>query len=167
MKFSVGDAVVHPIHGAGVVTGIKEPRSLGGSKQYYSIELLGQPATLVMVPVKTAEKTGIRRPISRTKLKQIWHVLRANPEELPSKHELRYQLLKDKLHGGDIFQVAEALRDLAWRREEKRYLTTEGKRLFDEGLMLLAGEIASVQGGDYASAEAQLSRTLDENLAAV
>ena len=162
--FKVGDTVVHPSYGVGVVVEIKRLRSLGSGKRYYSIKLLGQPETLVMVPVTKAEKVGLRPPIRQSKLSQIWRVLRADPEALPDKHDERYALLRDKLHGGDVFQVAEALRDLAWRREERDHLTTEGKRLYEEGMGFLVGEIASVQSNDPAAVEDQILRMLRESM---
>jgi RNA polymerase-interacting CarD/CdnL/TRCF family regulator len=51
-------------------------------------------------------------------------------------------MLKHELHSGNIFRIAEAVRDLAWRNERKRKWTTHGKRLYDQGMRLLAGEIA-------------------------
>jgi CarD family transcriptional regulator len=158
--FRKSDRVVHPVHGAGVVTEVKELHSLGGGKQYYVIELVGQPGTEVMVPTKDAEEVGLRSPVSEGQLRQVWRVLRGAPNDLPSNHDQRYQMLKDKLQAGDVLKVAEALRDMAGRREEKGHLTLRGKRLYDKGLTLLAGEIASAEKSDFSSAEREISRAL-------
>jgi CarD family transcriptional regulator len=165
MKFKVGDTVVHPVHGAGTVIDMKERRSLGTGRRYYSIALVSQPNTLVMVAVQSADNVGLRHCIPRSKVKQILHVLRGPPSLLPSDHEERYELLKRKLHGGDVLQVAEAVRDLASRQEERRRLTEQGKRLYEEGLLLLAGEIAAAEGSDLSVAQRAVSQTLQEGLA--
>jgi CarD family transcriptional regulator len=164
--YHVGDMVVHPDYGAGVVTEVRRRNSLGTGKQYYSIELLAHAETVVMVPVGAEERVGLRAPISRSHLGQLWRVLRADPNTLPSDHNQRYALLKDKLAGGDVFQIAEAIRDLAWRKEEKRHLTARGKRLYERGMMLLASEIAGAQGEDLDAAETQIANRLTASIAA-
>jgi CarD family transcriptional regulator len=163
--FDVGDKVFHPVHGAGIVVEVKERRSLGKARRYYSIELLSQPKTLLMVPVGGAQEIGLRASISQSQLRQVWGVLRADPETLPTDHEQRYELLKDRMRGGDALQIAAALRDMAWREDQERRLTKQGKRLYDESLMLLAGEIAIIQDSDMSTAEAQIMDTLRECVA--
>jgi CarD family transcriptional regulator len=159
--FAVGDTIVHPNYGAGVVKDIKELDFFGSEKKrYYSIDLLSEPGTVVMVPVRNADKVGLRSPIPRSKLGQVWRVLRSDPQALPSDHKERYALVKDKLGCGDAIQIAEALRDMAWRREQKRSLTTEGKRLYERALRFLSAEVAVAQGSDSSSAEMQISQTL-------
>lgn len=161
MTFQVGDNIVHPGYGAGVVVEIKALEALGrGKKSYYSIDLLSDPGTLVMVPVRDAEKVGLRPPIALSKISQVWRVLGSDPEVLPSDHKERYAVILDKLHGGEPLRIAEALRDMARRRDEKRALTTEGKRLYDRAMKLLSAEIAVSQGSDPSTAESKISETL-------
>jgi len=162
--FGIGDRVIHPSYGVGTVIEIKERHTLGTRKRYYSIELLSQPGTIVMVPVGAEKRVGLRRPVPAARLSRVWGVLEGDPNELPSNHDQRCELLVEKLHGGDVLKIAEAVRDLAWRREEKRRLTIRGKRLYERGMALLAGEIASVRGGDLQAAEHQISRVLDKSL---
>jgi RNA polymerase-interacting CarD/CdnL/TRCF family regulator len=73
-------------------------------------------------------------------------------------------MLKEKLHTGNAFRVAEVLRDLAWRKERTHKWTVRGKRLYDRGLDFLAGEIASTQHGDVDAAERQISRALSQSM---
>jgi len=162
--FQIGDKVFHPVHGAGTVVDVKERSSLGSARRYYSISLLGQPKTLLMVPVKAAQEIGLRPPLQRSDLARVWGVLREDPEALPTDHEQRYELLKDRLRDGNALQIAAALRDMAWREETERRLTKQGKQLYEESLMLLAGEVAIVQDSDLASAEAQIVETLRESV---
>ena len=163
--FHTGDAVVHPNRGVGVVVGIKDRKWQGSRSQYYQIELLGrEPNVSLMIPVEEANELGIRRAISPAQLDEVWHVLASQPEELPKNHKTRHKFLKDKLHAGDVFQVAEVLRDLTWRRKEEDHLTTRGKRIYKESMMFLAGEIAAVQEIEIAEAMAQIRARLEKVL---
>lgn len=165
LAFKVQDNVIHPDYGAGVVIEIKERHSLGPKKQYYSINLLGQPGTTVMVAVGQEKSVGLRRPTSQIGLSRLWRILRAEPQVLPSDHKERHALIQDKLEDGDFFQIAEIVRDLAWRREAKQHLTAVGKRLYETGLEFLASELAIVQGSDVHVAEAQIIDRLQANIA--
>ena len=71
MMFEVGDAVVHPVRGAGVVTDIEELQRDGGNKAYYKIKLLSQVRTSLMVPVKDAATRGLRHAVERSKLGRV------------------------------------------------------------------------------------------------
>ncbi len=162
--FKAGDAIIHPVRGAGVVVRVEERRWRGNSELYYRIELLGQPGTSLMVPISAAETLGLRRVIPQSKLDRVWRVLRAAPRTLPANHKERYELLDDKLHAGDVFQVAELVRDMTWRQQREGSLTTTGKQRYEEGMKILAGEIAAVQGVDLDDAEAQVRAKLRESL---
>ena len=162
--FQVGDRIVHPSYGVGTVTEIQERHTLGRGKQYYSIELLDQPQTVVMVPVGAEERMGLRRPVAKDRLGRVWRVLRGDPNKLPKNHDQRCALLDEKLGSGEIVKIAEAVRDLAWRREERRRFTIRGKRLYERGMALLAGEVASVQESDLLDAEILISGMLDQSL---
>ena len=164
MTFQVGDTVIHPHYGAGVITEIQERHSLGPKRSYYSIKLLGDSQTTVMVPLGKEENVGLRHPISKSQLNHLWRILRGEPQALPDEHKQRYAVLEDKLQDGDVFQIAEAVRDLAWRREEKRTLTKVGKRLYETGLGFIASELAGVQGSDVDTAEAQIAERLDASI---
>ena len=162
--FQIGDKVFHPVHGAGTILEVKERRSLGNARRYYSISLLSQPKTVLMVPVKAAQEIGLRSPLGQSELALVWGVLKDDPETLPTDHEQRYEVLKDRLRDGNALHIAAALRDMAWREETERRLTKQGKELYEESLTLLAGEVAIAQDGDLAAAEAQIVKTLRESV---
>ena len=165
MTFKTGDAVFHPVRGAGMVTGIQDRKRDGEERSYYTIELLGHPGTKLMVPTNAAKEIGLRHAMSQTKLKKVWRVLRGDPTMLPKDHKDRYEVIQERLDTGDASEVAEAVRDMAWRRHREGKLTTRGKRIFEEAMMLLAGEIAAVQEIDVEEAEGQVRTQLRERLA--
>jgi CarD family transcriptional regulator len=162
--FKAGDPVIHPVRGAGVVVRVEERRWRGSKDMYYRIKLLGQRGTKLMVPIDAVEKIGLRRAIPLSELNQVWHVLRADPSMLPDNHKKRYKLLDDKLRTGDVYQIAEVVRDMAWRQQREGRLNTMGKRKYKKGMRVLAGEIAAVQGVDLEDAEAQVRAKLMESL---
>ncbi len=153
--FKVGDAIVHPAFGAGVVTGLKELRYSGNPSQYYQIKLLKRTDTRLMVPVQEVEDRGIRRAISGKLLDRVWLILGQAPQALPDNYKSRHKLLEDKFSAGDIILIAEAVRDAAGRRR-KRSLTDRGKRIYRRGLTLLISELAAAQDIGLAEAEAQV-----------
>jgi CarD family transcriptional regulator len=145
-----------------MIKSIEEREWRGSSTQYYRITLLSQPGSSLMLPVKVAKKTGLRRATPPSRLKQVRSVLRSDPEILPTEHKERYQLLEDKLHSGKVLQVTEAVRDMAWRQQQVGRLTTRGKQMYEEGLRLLASEFAATQDIDLADAEIQIKEKLKE-----
>jgi CarD family transcriptional regulator len=163
MKFTTGDAIVHPIRGAGVVERIVERKWQGNAELYYRIRLLGQSGTMLMIPTSVAEKLGMRCTISRSDIRRLWCVLLAAPRNLPDEHKELQQFLEGKLGTGDIFQVAEVVRDMAWR-QWKNHLSATAKQLYEEGIRLLVGEIAATQDIEFADADRQFRARLREHL---
>lgn len=160
--FEVGDAIIHPVRGAGIVVDLIKRQWHGNDKVYYKVKLLSHPGTNLMIPTSTAQTLGLRHVISKSKLKRVWRVLCSAPKELPSDHKKRYKVLDDRLHTGDALQVAGVVRDMTGRRQQKGKLTTIGKRRYEEGIRILAGEIAAVEGVDVSQAEAQIREKLTE-----
>ncbi len=165
--FNRGDAIVHPRRGAGVVVNIHERQWQGSNSRYYQIELLGREPTLqLMIPIEEADDVGLRPAIQCSEVEEVWEVLNCRANELPSSHEKRYNVLKQKLHAGDVFQVAEVLRDLTWRQKQQDHLTTRGERIYEEAILFLAGELAVTKGIEVAEAKAQIHERLHEILRA-
>jgi len=159
--FHVGETVVHPEYGAGKILEIKELSSLGHEeKRYYSIQLIGDPDTTVMVPLDREAEVGLRGPIPEAELRSVWRVLRAAPEKLPSDYKARCTVLEDKLREGGLEQIAEVVRDLAAWREMERRLTVRGKRFYQQGMRRLVSEIAGAEGSDFATAESEIAEIL-------
>ena len=166
MRFHVGDTVMHPVYGAGRVVKIKTLPSLGSDKLYYAIELSDERKTKVWIPIKDAEAKGVRRPTPKSQLGQLWRVLRAGPETLSTDHKERYGSLQEKLSGGDIFCIAEVVRDMYWKDHRVRRLTMAGRELYDRGLLLLTSEVAVMQDSDFTAAKAAIWDILGASLAA-
>jgi RNA polymerase-interacting CarD/CdnL/TRCF family regulator len=162
--FDIGDAVIHPDYGPGKVINIEQVSCLGPRKRYYEIELLDDTDTQIWVPVPRAEEAGLRSPVPLPRLRQMWRALGARPEPLPQDHKERYAQITPKLHSGDPIQLAEAARDLAWRRWKEGKLTKRGEDLYKEAVKRLAGEVAVIQHKEMQAAQAQISQQLNASL---
>jgi len=159
--FRVGQTVVHPEYGAGRIQQIRTLSSLGDAeKEYYAIQLIGDPATVVMVPLAREGQVGLRKPIPEAELKRVWRVLRADPKQLPSDYKRRCSLLEQRLSEGGLEAMAEVVRDLAARRESERRLTVRGKRFFEEAMQRLVSEVAGAEGSDFRTAESEIADAL-------
>jgi CarD family transcriptional regulator len=117
----------------------------------------------LMIPTSAAEKLGMRCAISRSDIGRLWCTLLAAPGSLPDDHKELQQLLEGKLGTGDIFQVAEVVRDMAWR-QWKNHLSATVKQLYEEGIRLLVGEIAATQDIEFVDADTQFRARLREHL---
>lgn len=155
---------MHPARGAGIVVRVEERNWHGNSDLYYRISLLGRQEISLLIPVNAAEALGLRPAISPSSLNRVWGVLGGVPNTLPADHKERYELLEDRLRTGDIFQIAAVVRDMAWRQHRQGRSTTVGKRIYEEGMALLAGEIAASQNTDVVDAESQIKARLTESL---
>ena len=163
--FQIGDTVIYPGYGVGIVRGIEKLLCLGSDKLYYMIELSDESKTRLWVSIGGAGQKGVRHLTPMSQLGSIWCVLRASPETLSPDHDERNESLQGKLRGGDVLRVAEVVRDMFWENHRAHRLTILGKEVYDKGLMLLTSEVAAVRGCDLAAARAEISDVLGRSLA--
>jgi len=153
--FSVGDEVVHRVHGAGIITEKKEMQIAEASNRYLVIEMPESDSTL-MVPTDKVEQR--LRPVSKmTALRHLFtEVLTGQPNKLPKDYKERAEQVNNKLKSGDIKKWIEVVRDLTHRREQGRKSKVD-ERLLERTTHLLAGELALAQGIDPEKAESRLA----------
>jgi CarD family transcriptional regulator len=155
-KFQVGDKIVHPSHGAGVIAAVEQRDLVDEFSRYYVIELTSQEMRL-MVPVRMAEEIGLRRVAGDERSKKILAILESNPEALPDDFKKRQAHLMERLREGDAETLAVVVRDMARRSSEKTYSPTEA-RLYDQARNMLAGELSLALGLELEAALAQISQ---------
>ena len=160
--FEIGDKVVHPTHGAGLVTGIRKEDLLDQYHRYYIIDLAVDHRTL-MIPVSKAEEIGLRSVSQGATLSQAWRTLGASAETLSDDYKKRQERIQEKLKTGDTIKIAEVIRDLsALKRED--HLTSFDTRLLDRAQQFLACEVALVEEMQVSEAERMISETLDNGM---
>ena len=137
--FVVGDTVVYPQHGAGRIVDMVDQDFQGELRSYFLIEILHNQMT-VMVPVDGLDKAGIRAVITQPEVEELVGVLRDDPTKMPVNWSRRVRHNRDKIKTGDIFEIADVLRNLALRDCE-RGLSTGEKQMFSKVRRIMASEL--------------------------
>ncbi|WP_350343784.1 CarD family transcriptional regulator [Proteinivorax tanatarense] len=137
--FSIGDKIVYPMHGAGVIKNIEERKVLDKLEKYYELKIPIGSIT-AFVPVSKVERLGIRKVVSAGELKKVFEILSTDQGAMPSNWNRRYRQNLDKLKTGDVFQVAEVVKDLTIRDENKG-LSSGEKRMLEKSRQILVSEI--------------------------
>ena len=167
IDFQVGDNVVYPHHGAGKVLKKEDKEILGEQREYLTIKILHNDMT-VMVPCENAGKAGLRRVIDEETVKKVLAVLSDDVSEMPKNWNRRFKHNRDKIKTGDIYELAEVVRNLAIREQDKG-LSTGEKQMFTRAKKILASELMYALEKSEDEAEAHLDglllRTSDETLA--
>lgn len=137
--FQVGDKVVYPMHGAGVIESIEEQEVLGRRMQYYVMRM---PITdmKVMVPCEHSQHTGMRQVITEQGLASVLEVLRARKTAMSKNWNHRYRSNMEKIKSGNILELADVVRNLSQRDREKG-LSTGERRMLDNARQILLSEI--------------------------
>jgi CarD family transcriptional regulator len=159
--YKVGDKVVYPHHGAGTVVKKETRTVLGEERVYLTIKIEHNDMT-VNVPAENAERVGLRSVIDEEHIERVLDVLHGDGTKMPKNWNRRFKYNRDKMKTGDIFELAEVVRNLSLRDSEKG-LSTGEKQMFVKAKKILASELMYAKGFDEDGATAWL----DEELSAV
>lgn len=162
MDFKVGDTVVYPHHGAAMITAL-EQRELNGETMDYLVLKINQSDLVVRVPAKNAELVGVRDVVGEEGLQKVFAVLRETDVEEAGNWSRRYKANQERLASGDVNKVAEVVRDL-WRRDQDRGLSAGEKRMLAKARQVLVGELALAETVDEEKADTFLAE-VDETIA--
>ncbi len=158
IAFEIGDNVVYPHHGAGQVIKKEQKEILGEVREYLTIKILHNDMT-VMVPCENAGKAGLRRVIDEDTVKKVLSVLSDDVSEMPKNWNRRFKHNRDKIKTGDIMELAEVVRNLAIREQDKG-LSTGEKQMYTRAKKILASEMMYALDKDEEQAEAYLDGIL-------
>ncbi len=156
--FSVGDRIVYPMQGAGIIKKIEEKRILGQTRQYYTLQLPCNDIN-IMIPVDSGESVGIREISSKEKMQKVLKILAAASTPMDSNWNRRYRENMDKLKTGDIEQVAEVVRNLV-RSDRTRKLSTGERKLLSGARRILISEFVLSMGMSWDEAEAAVDEAI-------
>ena len=137
--YEVGDKVVYPHHGAGKILKKELKEVLGQKREYLTIQILYNDMT-VMVPTENADKAGLRKVIEEETVQEVLAVLRDDGTHMPKNWNRRFKHNRDKIKTGDIFELAEVVRNLSIRDLDKG-LSTGEKQMFSRAKKILASEL--------------------------
>ncbi len=159
--YKLGDKVVYPHHGAGTIVKKEVRTVLGQAREYLTIRILHNDMT-VNVPTENAERVGLRRVIDEEMVERVLDVLHGSGTKMPKNWNRRFKYNRDKMKTGDIFELAEVVRNLSLREQEKG-LSTGEKQMFVKAKKILASELMYAKGLD----EDEAGHWLDEVLGTV
>jgi CarD family transcriptional regulator len=165
IDFQVGDNVVYPHHGAGKVVKKEDKNILGEVRQYLTIQILHNDMT-VMVPCENAGKAGLRRVIDEETVQKVLAVLSDEVSEMPKNWNRRFKHNRDKIKTGDIYELAEVVRNLAIREQDKG-LSTGEKQMYTRAKKILASELMYALEKTEDEAEEHLDGILQRDAAPV
>jgi CarD family transcriptional regulator len=156
--YEIGDKVVYPHHGAGVVAKKEARIILGQKREYLTIQILHNDMT-VNVPSENCDRVGLRKVIDEEMVERVLDVLHGDGTNMPKNWNRRFKYNRDKMKTGDIFELAEVVRNLSLRDQEKG-LSTGEKQMFVKAKKILASELMYAKGMDEEEAAAWLDEVL-------
>src|SRR5690625_2108585 len=158
MTFSVGGTVVYPHHGAALIEDISK-RIIRGEEKVYLKLRVAQGDLTIEVPADNVDLVGVRDVVDSEGLERVFDVLRAPYTEDPTNWSRRYKANVEKIASGDVIKVAEVVRDLS-RRDEDRGLSAGEKRMLAKARQILVSELALAKKTEEEEAEEILDSVL-------
>jgi CarD family transcriptional regulator len=159
--FSVGDKVVYPMHGAGVIEAIEEHEVLGQRQGYY-ILTMPYGGMRVMIPLKNVNSSGLREVIGPQEVTEVANILHDAKSTSNITWNRRFNMNLAKIKSGNIYEVAEVVRNLMLQDRTKK-LSTGERRLLDAAKQILVSELVLACDKDAESVEAWINGLLQEN----
>jgi CarD family transcriptional regulator len=160
LVFELGDKVVYPHHGAGTVVQKELKNVLGEDREYLTIRILHNDMT-VMVPSDNVDKAGLRKVIGEDTVEEVLGVIKGGGTNMPKNWNRRFKHNRDKMKTGDIFELAEVVRNLSIRDGDKG-LSTGEKQMFGKAKKILASELMYAKDMDEEKADEYLDELLDQ-----
>lgn len=144
--YSIGDKVVYPMHGAGVIDRVEERHILNETRNYYVLKFqVG--GMKVMVPVDNVDKSGLRKIITKAEFERVMESFREDEAEIEdsSNWNRRYRENMDKIKSGGVFETAEVVKTLVLR-EKRKGLSSGEKKMLITAMQILVSELSVVCG---------------------
>ena len=156
--FQVGDKIVHPMHGAGIVDSIVQKKVSGVVREYYILKL-PEGGMRVMVPTEHCEEIGVRPIVPGEEAERIIEQLSSIQVEMTSNWNQRYRENMIRLKSGDLLEVARVIKGLV-QREEERGLSTGERKMLHSAKQILISEVVLAQNARYEDVEARIDQAL-------
>lgn len=158
--FNVGDKVVYPMHGAGVIQNIEEKNILGEKTSYYIIKMPGE--VKVMVPTSKAEEVGMRGIIDGETASKVFKVLETDSTEMSLNWNKRYRDNMEKMKSGDIYEIADVVRNLSFKQKE-RGLSTGEKKMLLNAKQILVSELTLAENSQKETIENMVESKIEKS----
>ena len=156
--FNVGDKIVYPMHGAGIIESIEEKNVLGEKQDYYIVNMPGE--VKVMVPTAKAQEIGVRDIIDKEKVSEVIKVLEENKAETEMNWNKRYRNNMERMKSGDIYEIGDIVRNLS-HKQKNRSLSTGEKKMLLNAKQILVSEIVLAAQMDKDAVEELVDSKID------
>ena len=160
--YELGEKVVYPLHGVGVINSIEDKTVLGEKRSYYIIKLSISDMT-VMIPTDKSEQLGLRQVVSSRDVSKALKLINSEITDMEEDWKARYQHNFEKIKSGSILNVAEVVRNLFHRNKIKELSIME-KKLYENAYRLLVDEIAYVKNLEKEDAQNIVSEILEKSV---
>ena len=159
MTFEVGDKVIYPNHGLGIVERIEDKTILGTTCGFYHLRIVANETT-VLVPVSNVDGVGLRRAISDDEVERLFGLLGDGKIDNHQNWKGRFKDNSDKMRSGSIYEVADVLKSLTFLAKSKS-LSFREKRMLDRAKFLIISEVSEVMRETAAAIEGRVDRALE------
>ena len=159
MTFEVGDKVIYPNHGLGIVERIEEKTILGTTCGFYHLRIVANETT-VLVPVSNVDGVGLRRAISDEDVERLFGLLGDGKIDNHQNWKGRFKDNSDKMRSGSIYDVADVLKSLTFLAKSKS-LSFREKRMLDRAKFLIISEVSEVMRETAAAIEGRVDHALE------
>lgn len=156
--YQVGDKVVHPMHGAGVVDSIVQKKVDGLLRDYYILKLPNR-SMVVMIPTDSSDEIGVRPVIDGDQADLILAAIPSIQVEMTANWNHRYRENLERMKSGDLYEVAWVIKGLT-ARDARRGLSTGERKMLHSAKQILISELVLSKSVSYESAEAELNTAL-------
>ncbi|MFA5880947.1 MAG: CarD family transcriptional regulator [Eubacteriales bacterium] len=152
--FNIGDKVVYPMHGAGVIEAIEEQEVLGETRKYYIMRIpIGDMK--VMIPTNNVKEIGLRQVIDEDGVQKVLTILHDRNSTMSQNWNHRYRNNLEKIKSGNVYEVAEVVKNLILREQEKG-LSTGERKMLENARQILISELVLARGTEEAKIELML-----------
>ena len=156
--FQIGDKVVHPMHGAGIVESIVQKKVDGVVRDYYIMKLPGR-SMIVMIPTDSCDAIGVRPVMNREQADQVLAAIPNIQVEMTANWNHRYRENLERLKSGDLLEVARVIKGLS-ARDAKRGLSTGERKMLHAAKQILISELVLSTSQSYEDVEHELDTAL-------
>ena len=163
MAYQIGDKIVYPMHGAGVIEAIEE-KEIMGTKQTYYIMRIPIGDMKVMIPTCNAQEIGVRDVIDKEEADRVIATFRSCSTEMDSNWNKRYRENVARIKSGDIYEVVRVVKNLMYR-EKSRGLSTGERKMLNGAKQILVSELVIAKSINQSEVETIMNEIVNAELA--
>ncbi|MDK2798747.1 MAG: CarD family transcriptional regulator [Clostridiales bacterium] len=149
--YNIGDKIVYPMHGAGIIESIEEKEILGKRQRYYIMKMpIGDMK--VMIPMESINEIGIREVINQQEAESVINIFKSSQTDMCNNWNKRYRENMGKIKSGNIYEVAQVVKNLMYRDKIKG-LSTGERKMLSNAKQILISELVLAKGVEQSEIE--------------